>query len=177
MSDYNLVSTGEATWLTPDELTTALADAFPDTEIKQDLVPGAPVTVWAYVPDGEHHTAEFTFDETGRMLAFTDASPDLAARIAVLLARRPARPPSSRTGRRPSTVALGARPDPGHPRHRRGRPTGPIRAPLTCNTQRLFKGHHEPHGGSPTGRTATTPSLPEPQHHPLVRPFPSRSST
>jgi hypothetical protein len=88
MSDYNLVSTGGATWLTPDELTAALADAFPDTEIKHDLVPGAPVTVWAYVPDGEHRTAEIALDETGRMLTFTDPSPDLAARIAVLLARR-----------------------------------------------------------------------------------------
>jgi hypothetical protein len=88
MSDYNLVSTGEAIWLTPDELTAALTDAFPGTEIKHDLVPAAPVTVWAYVPDGEHHTGEITLDETGRMLAFTDTSPDLAARIAVLLARR-----------------------------------------------------------------------------------------
>jgi hypothetical protein len=75
ISDYNLVSTGGATWLTPDELTAALADAFPDSEIKHDLVPGAPVTVWAYVPDGEHRTAEITLDETGRMLTFTDASP------------------------------------------------------------------------------------------------------
>ncbi len=88
MSDYNLVSTGEATWLTPDMLTSALSDSFPGTELEPDLLSTAPVTLWAYVPDGTGHTAEVTHDNSGRMLSFTDASRDLVARIAVLLAQR-----------------------------------------------------------------------------------------
>src|SRR5690242_10528166 len=88
MSDYNLVSTGETTWLTPDAFAATLDEAFPGVEIKHDLIPDAPVAVWAYVPDGNNHSAEIILDDTGRMITFTDTSSELAARVTVLLAQR-----------------------------------------------------------------------------------------
>jgi hypothetical protein len=88
MSDYNLVSTGTGRWLAPDALAAALAESFPGTEFGHDLLPGAPVALWAYVPDGDGHTGEVTLDDTGRMVSFTDTSREGVARVAVELARR-----------------------------------------------------------------------------------------
>jgi hypothetical protein len=65
MSDYNLVSTGRGRWLSPEALTVALAEAFPGTEFAHDLIPEAPVSLWAYVPDGDGHTGEVTLDDSG----------------------------------------------------------------------------------------------------------------
>jgi hypothetical protein len=88
MSDYNLVSTGPDRWLAPDALAAALAESFPGTELGHDLLPGAPVALWAYVPDGDGHTGEVTLDDTGRMVSFTDTSREGVARVVVELARR-----------------------------------------------------------------------------------------
>jgi hypothetical protein len=69
MSDYDLVSTGRGRRPSPEALTATLAEAFPGTEFEHDLIPEAPVSLWAYVPDGDGHTGEVTFTDTTRECA------------------------------------------------------------------------------------------------------------
>jgi hypothetical protein len=88
VSDYNLVSTGPGRWLAPDVLAAALAKAFSGTEFAHDLLPGAPIGLWAYVPDSGDHTGEVTLDDSGRTVSFTDTSRERVAGIAVEVARR-----------------------------------------------------------------------------------------
>jgi hypothetical protein len=88
VSDYNLVSTGRGRWLSPEALTAALAEAFPGTEFEHDLIPEAPVSMWAYVPDGDGHTGGVTLDDSGQMVTFTDTTRERVAQVTVALARR-----------------------------------------------------------------------------------------
>jgi hypothetical protein len=81
MSDYDLVSTGRGRRLPPEALTAALAEAFPGTEFEHDLIPEAPVSLWAYVPDGDGHTGEVRLDDSGRMVTFTDTTRECVVQV------------------------------------------------------------------------------------------------